>query len=172
MKDWKKIIILGGPGSGKSVLAYNLGEELNIKSYYLDAMHYKYADKDERNEQILDILKTDSWVIDGTYTSTLAERMKQADVIIYLDYSTFAHLKGVICRSIKNNGKEKKEIPGLKEKLEFDVLKITYNWNRNRRKIIYEMLEKNNNKEIFIFKNRNKLNKWYKENFNRKIRRF
>ena len=46
---------------------------------------------------------------------------------------------------------------------------MTINWKRTKGNTIYEILERNKNKKILIFKNRRKLNKWYEKEFNRKI---
>lgn len=168
-----KIAVIGGSGTGKSTLAKNLGKILNLPVYHIDAMHHLEnwvsRDKDERDRMILEKANKPKWVIDGTYKATLEERVKKADMIIFLDYSTIARLKGILGRYFKDKGKERPEIPGCKEQMNFDFIKMTVNWKRTKGNTIYEILEKNKNKKILIFKNRRKLNKWYEKEFNRKI---
>lgn len=176
MINKKKIIILGGPGSGKSVLAANLGAKLNMQVHHVDAIHVKYKDlpngEKKRNKKILEILKEDNWIIDGNYIDTLIERIDASDFIIYLDYPSHILIKNVLLRSLKNKGIEKFEIPGVKEKLKWYLLKKTILWNMNKRKFLYKILENYKNKKILIFKNRKKLNEWYKKNFNDELRRY
>lgn len=116
-----RICIIGGSGTGKTTLAKNLGKQLNLPVYYIDGIHHlknwKIRDKDERDKIILEIINKDKWIIDGTYKSTLKHRLEKADYVIYLDYSTFAQIRGILGRFIKKHGKEKEEIPGCKEKI-------------------------------------------------------
>ena len=50
-----------------------------------------------------------------------------------------------------------------------DFIKMTINWKRTKGDTIYEILNRHKDKKILIFKNRRKLNKWYKKEFNGKI---
>lgn len=169
----KKISIIGGPGTGKSTLARNLGKELNLPTYHIDGIHHTenwgIRDKEERDKIILGIVNENKWVIDGTYRSTLEARIEKADLVIFLNYTTIAKLKGILTRYLKNIGKEREEIPGCKEKMDWEFITSTIKWNKTRGVVIKETLDKNKNKPILVFKNRRKLNKWYKEEFNKKI---
>lgn len=173
LKDVNKISIIGGPGTGKSTLANNIGKELNLPIYHLDAIHHlenwEVRDSKERDKIILEKIEEERWIIDGTYKSTLEARVKKSDMIIFLNYSTIARLKGVFSRYLKNRGKEKPEIPGCKERMNWQFLKLVINWEKGRKKLIEEVLEKNKDKNIIIFKNRRKLNKWYNEKFGKRI---
>ncbi len=172
-KNIYKISIIGGPGTGKSTLAENLGKNLNLPIYHLDGIHHlanwEKRDKTERDEIISEIIEKPNWVIDGTYKSTIEKRMKKTDMIIFLDYSTIAKLKGIFSRYFKNRGKEKPEIPGCKEMMEAEFVKYTFKWNMKTRKIVMKVLEENKDKKIMVFKNRKKLNEWYEESFGRKM---
>lgn len=175
MKNVNKISIIGGPGTGKSTLADNLGRELNIPIYHLDTIdhleNWKKRDKKERDKMILDITKKDKWVIDGTYKDTLEERLNNSDLIIFLDYSTVSKLKGIFFRFFKYRGKERPEIPGCMEKMDWKFISFTINWNRKKRKLIKNILNKNKYNNLIILKNRNKENKWFYNEFNKKIQK-
>lgn len=169
----KRICIIGGSGTGKTTLAKNLGKQLNLPVYYIDGIHHlknwEIRDKDERDKIILEIINKDKWIIDGTYKSTLKQRLKKADCVIYLDYSTFAQIRGILGRFIKKHGKEKEEIPGCKEKMSWDFFWWVVNWRKNKRPTIIKNIQEVNNEKIHIFKTRRELNKWYKNNFNSKM---
>lgn len=173
MKNISKIAIIGGPGTGKSTLANNLGKELNLPIYHLDGIHHLAnwvpRDKEERDKIILEKTQEPKWVIDGTYKATLEERVKKADLIIFLNYSTIARLKGILSRHFKERGKERPEIPGCKEKMDLEFIKMTATWNNTKGCTIKEVLEKYQDKNILIFKTRRKLNRWYEKEFNKKI---
>ena len=173
IKEVSKISIIGGPGTGKSTLSTNLSRVLNIPNYHIDSFNYEddwvKRDEKERDMMILDILNNEKWIIDGTYRSTLEERLKKSDFVIFLDYNTFAKLKGIISRFIKGRGKEKFDIPGCKEKMDWEFLKFTLNWNNTKGKIIKDVLARNTDKNVLAFKTRKELNRWYEIEFNKKI---
>ena len=173
LKDMNRISVIGGPGTGKSTLANNIGKELNLPIYHLDAIHHlenwKVRDSVERDKIILEKIEEERWVIDGTYKSTLEARVKKSDMVIFLNYSTIARVRSVLSRYFKNKGKERPEIPGCKEQMNWKFLKLVIKWEQGRINIINETLEKNKDKNIIIFKNRRKLNKWYKKEFGKII---
>ena len=173
MKNINKISIIGGSGTGKTTLANNLGKELNIPVYHIDGIHHLenwgIRNKEERDKIILEKVNESNWIIDGTYHSTLKERLENSDFIIYLDYSSIAQVKGVLGRYIRNRGKEKAEIPGCKEKMSWEFFLLVWNWRKNKRSAIIENINKIDKDKILIFKNRRQLNKWYKNEFNKKI---
>ncbi len=134
MNNIKKICIIGGSGSGKTTLSNNLSKELNIPAYHIDGMHHldnwRVRDKEERDKMIHEKVEQEAWIIDGTYASTMDERLIKSDLAIFLDYSTMARLKGAIGRFIKNHGKEKPEIPGCKEKIDLDFIKLIFKFKK------------------------------------------
>lgn len=115
LEDINKIAIIGGPGTGKSTLANNLGRKLNLPIYHLDSINYfenwVERDKKERDNIILEKVSEPKWIMDGTYRSTLEERVQESDLTIFLRYSTLAKMKGILSRYFKNKGIEKKDIP-------------------------------------------------------------
>lgn len=169
----ERICIIGGSGTGKTTLAKNLGEQLNLPVYHIDGIHHlenwEIRNKEERDRIILEKVDKDKWIIDGTYNSTLKQRLEKADYVIYLDYSTLAQVKGVLGRFIKNHGKEKQEIPGCKEKLDWQFFWWVVKWRKNKRQKIIEAIQEVDNNKVHIFKTRRQLNKWYKRQFNKKI---
>lgn len=173
MEKVKRISIVGGPGTGKSTLAYNLGKRLDLPVYHLDAIdhfeNWRKRDSKERDKIILEKIEEPKWVIDGTYTSTLEKRLKNSDLVIFLNYKPIARIKGVLSRYIKGRNKEKAEIPGCKEKMELKFIKFTLNWEKNKGRTIKEELGKNKDKNILIFKKRKDLNKWYEDEFESRI---
>lgn len=161
---YNKIAIIGGPGSGKTTLSNILSEKYIIPATHLDGIHHlknwQVRDKTERDKIILAIIAKEKWIIDGTYRHTLKKRLEAADLIIWLDYSSFAQIKGVIKRYLKNAGKEKPEIPGCKERLKFEFIKYVIRYNKDKRHFITDALKNINKDKVIIFKNQKNLNKW------------
>ena len=173
LENANKISIIGGSGTGKTTLSESLSKDLNMPVYHIDGIHHlknwEIRKKEETDKIIHDIIKKDKWIIDGTYTKTLEDRVKVSDLIIYLDYSTIAQVKGAMGRFIKNHGKEKPEIPGCKEQMSFKFFMLVVKWRKNKRQFIIDTLENIDKNKVIIFKNRRKLNKWYKKEIGKKI---
>ncbi len=161
---YKKIAIIGAPGTGKTTLANKLSEIFNIEATHIDGLHHKPGwierDKSERDKMILDVVQKDEWIIDGTYRATLRTRLEAADLIIWLDFSTISQLKGIVERYLKNKGVEKPEIPGCKEKLDKEFFFYVLKYNRKKRNSIVENLKGIDENKVLIFKNRKAVNNW------------
>lgn len=168
MEKYNKILIIGGPGSGKTTLATMLGEKYNLPVINLDGINYfenwKERDKEERDNIILQKTKEDKWIIEGNYKSTLKIRAERADLIIFLDYPTVRLLYGIIKRNIKNFNKEKKEIKGCKERVSKKFLKYAIKYNKNKKSIL-EILNSINDidKKLIIIKSKKDLDNWIKK---------
>lgn len=133
---YNKISIVGGSGTGKTTLSNKLSKLYNIPVIHIDGINYlpnwEQVDKNKRDGIILSYVEQDKWIIDGTYNNTLKQRFERADLIIWLDYSTFAQLKGVIKRFLQNPYKEKPEAPGCKERLNFKFLKFVLTYRKKK----------------------------------------
>lgn len=164
---YNKISIVGGSGSGKSTLCNILSKELNLPAIHLDAINFNAnwveIDKEERDKIISTKASEDKWIIDGNYNKTLKERFDIADLIIWLDYSTFMHLKGVFKRYFQTRDNERPEIPGCKERMDFTFLKYVVTYNKKKRPIIADYLRDIPKDKVLIFKKQKDLNKWLKE---------
>ena len=173
MKKANKISIIGGSGTGKTTLADNLGKKLDIPVYHIDGINYlenwEKRDEKERDKIILEKVNESKWIIEGTYRSTLRQRLERSDLIIYLDYSSVAQVRGILERYVKGHGKEKREIKGCKERMSLEFLLWTWNWRKNKRNSIIDNIKNIDKDKILIFKNRRQLNKWYKKEFVDKI---
>lgn len=163
---YNRISIVGGSGSGKSTLADILSKKFNLPVIHLDSINFNSnwieIDKTERDTIISKKASESKWIIDGNYNKTLKERFDRADLIIWLDYSTFAQLKGTFKRFIKTFNKERPEIPGCKERINFEFLKYVITYNKKKRHIIEDYLKNVSNDKILVFKKQKDLNEWLK----------
>lgn len=87
-----KIHILGGAGTGKSFIANKLSKLLNIPHYDLDDIfwdnsvkHYGIkAPQISRDQKLEEIIKQNSWIIEGVYISWLEPSFSVADKVFVL----------------------------------------------------------------------------------------
>ncbi len=164
---YNRISIVGGSGSGKSALCNILSKELNLPVIHLDAINFNSnwveIDKNERDKIISTKAEEDKWIIDGNYNKTLKERFNKADLIIWLDYSTFMQLKGIFKRYFKTRDNERPEIPGCRERLDFTFIKYVATYNKKKRHVIVDNLKDISKDKVLIFKKQKDLNRWLKE---------
>lgn len=101
-----KVLLIGSPGAGKSTLALQLAEELQLPILHLDklwhATDYSAAARERFRQEIEAFMAShDSWLIDGNYANRLPQRLAQADHVIWLDYSRWLCFYRVLLRSFQ-----------------------------------------------------------------------
>lgn len=164
---YNRISIVGGSGTGKSTLAKILSQKFNLPVVHLDSINYlpnwEPINKTKRDNTIISKSLEEKWIIDGTYNNTLKKRFERADLIIWLDYSTFAQLKGIFKRFIQNPNKERPEIPGCNERLNFNFFKYVLFYRKNKRHYIVDNLVGIPKEKILIFTKQKDLNNWVKD---------
>jgi len=165
-----RISIIGGSGSGKSTLATILSKEFLLPVIHLDAINYNAnwvpVDKNVRDKIIMEKSNSEKWIIDGNYNKTLKERLQKSDLIIWLDYSTFAHLKGIFKRIIQNFNKDRFEIPGCKERIDLSFIQYVFTYNKKKRPKVVDLLKDIPKDKLLIFKNQKDLNAWLRNFIN------
>lgn len=164
MSKYKRVAIIGAPGSGKTTLAVKLKDIYNLPVVFLDSFYrlpnWVMRDPKERDAMILEETKKDEWIIDGTFIDTLEERVKVADLVIFLDFKTSVQIKGIFERYFSNFGKDKMDMPGCKEKLNPSFIAYVATYNKKRRKFLVEILEKYEQSKTLQFKTRAQLQEW------------
>ena len=162
-----RIIIIGCGGSGKSTLARNLSKKTNLPVVHLDKIFWKEGwvniSREEFNTLLKEELKKEKWIIDGNYDRTIKERIEMCDTVIYLDYPRMCCLFGVIKRVVSSYGKVRPDMAdGCPERFDLEFLKWIWNFNKEHRDKFYNILQKEKNKQIYIFKNRKECNEFVK----------
>ena len=155
----ERIIIIGCGGAGKSTLARQLGEKLNLPVVHLDQLFWKpgwvESTKDEIDVKIMAELAKPKWIIDGNYNRTLTERIRHCDTVIYLDFSRLACLMGVAKRILTTYGQVRPDMgAGCPERFDAQFLKWIWNFNRKHRENYYRMLNETEGIEKIVLKNR------------------
>ena len=155
----ERIIIIGCGGAGKSTLARQLGEKLNLPVVHLDKLFWKpgwvESTKDEIDAKIMEEMSKPKWIIDGNYNRTIPERIKRCDTIIYLDFSRFTCLMGVAKRVLSTYGTVRPDMgAGCPERFDPEFLKWIWNFNRKHRENYYRLLNEAEGTETIVLKNR------------------
>ena len=149
-----KVIVIGSPGSGKSVFSKELHKRIKLPLYHLDNLFWN-EDKTSVlrhvfDERLNEILNKDSWIIDGNYARTMNIRMSFCDTMIFLDYETELCLKSVKERM----GKKRSDIPWVETEEDAEFIEYIKNFNVEQKPEILKLLNIYSNKQIFVFKTR------------------
>ena len=88
-RKYKRIIVLGSTGSGKTVLSNSISKRTGIPVVHLDKEYWLpnwgRPTQDEWIEKLSTLVNNEEWIMDGNYIESLDERLKQADLVIVLD---------------------------------------------------------------------------------------
>ena len=155
----EKILIIGCPGSGKTTLARALGEKLGLTVVHLDRLWWtggwQNVSMEEFDARLENALKLDKWIIDGNYSRTMETRLQHCDTVIYLDFSRFACLMGMVQRVLGNYGKTRPDMPsGCPERFDREFVKFIWNFNKNNRVMNYTWIAKSKHAKAVVLKNR------------------
>ncbi|MBQ7921815.1 MAG: adenylate kinase [Clostridia bacterium] len=158
----KKIIVIGCPGSGKSTFSRSLHQITDIPLYHLDMLYWNpdktTAEKSVFRKNLSDIIRKDTWIIDGNYGSTMELRLQACDTVFFLDYPTDVCIAGAQARK----GRKRPDMPWIEEENEDDAEFIAFirNYNTENRPKVLELLAKYNDRKIFVFHNRSEADEY------------
>lgn len=114
----KRVLIIGCPGAGKSTFARKLAAKTGLPLIYLDMIWHRSdrttVSREEFDESLERILKSDNWIIDGNYIRTLPQRLAACDTVFYFDLPTDKCLDGAIERL----GKPRVDMPWYDDTLD------------------------------------------------------
>lgn len=153
-----KFLIIGSAGAGKSTLGRRLHEATGVELIYLDKLYWKpnwvETSKDEWKRTIENLLKKDSWIMDGNYSGTLEMRAAACDTLIFLDLPRTLCVRRVLKRSLFYQKSNRPDMAaGCDEKLDIEFLKfLKWIWDyptRTKPKVEDLMKRFENEKTIF-----------------------
>lgn len=132
---FKKVMIFGRPGSGKSTFASSLASILSLPLHHLDKHFYteKWAKRnyDEFVNIQKNIVNSNTWIVDGNCTSSLEMRWSKADLVLYFNFPRVICYFRVLKRFFKPNKILDDRAPECYETIRFSLLK--YMWGFEKR---------------------------------------
>ena len=155
----ERILIIGCGGAGKSTLARQLGERLNLPVVHLDKLFWKPGWVEESQEEfdrkLAQELGKPKWIMDGNFNRTMPQRLQKSDTVIYLDFSRWTCLMGVAKRVITTYGKVRPDMgEGCPERVDLEFLKWVWNYNKDKRQRNYQLLQQASHADKIVLKNR------------------
>lgn len=154
----KRILVIGGNGSGKSTFSKILAAKTGLPLIHLDKIFWKgnrkNISREEFDKKLEEELLKEEWIIDGNFERTLERRLQFCDTVFYFDFSTVQCLFGVTERVLKNYGRTREDMgENCPEKFDFEFYKAILRFNKKNRPKTKALLEKYK-PEVIIFKNR------------------
>ena len=155
----ERILVIGCGGAGKSTLARQLGDKLNLPVVHLDKLYWKpgwvQESREEFDRKLSLELDKGRWILDGNFNRTMPQRMAKCDTVIYLDFPRMTCLLGVMKRILTTYGKVRPDMgDGCPERFDLEFLQWVWNYNKNNREKIYQLLDEAAHAQKIVLKNR------------------
>lgn len=168
MFQYKKILIVGSPGSGKSTFSKKLGTVTNLPVIHLDKEYWlpnwTVPEKQDWLKKLEKIIDEDAWILDGTYLDTLDMRLRKADLVIFLDYKRLLCVNSTIKRELKKKNKRRDDMGiGCIEKLDFKFINWVWKFPKVSRPKLLKILSEYPKIKVITFKTRKESKKYLEE---------
>lgn len=151
---FRKIIVIGSPGAGKSTFSRKLRDITSLPLYHLDMINHKpdrtTVTREEFDRQLSEILRTDKWIIDGNYQRTIEMRLEKCDTVFLLDFPLEICLAGAAARV----GQKREDMPWVEEEFDEEFRQWIVDFPKEKLPEIYRMLDNYSDKNVIIFKSR------------------
>jgi adenylate kinase family enzyme len=152
----KKILVIGSGGAGKSTLAHQLGQMLNIEVLHLDKFYWQPGwvemPKSEWLKTVEELLSRNAWIMDGNYSGTLDIRIEACDTIIFLDMARTLCLWRVLKRVLMYRNQSRPDMAeGCRERFSLDFILWIWNYSSRTRPKIVRMLESNHEEKKIVW---------------------
>jgi adenylate kinase family enzyme len=141
---YRRLVILGGPGSGKTTVAREAARRLKLVHYELDGLWWgpgwSPAGCGLFRSRVRHVLVQGSWVLDGNYFDEIAaEVWPQADLIVWLDLTRGRSVTRAVIRTASRVLGRKELWNGNRESLQnltpYAILRLARRWPRYNARI-------------------------------------
>lgn len=162
VNSYKKIAIIGPPGSGKSTFAAKLGKKTQIPVHHLDRHMFEESGKKKDKQEFIEMqkamLSAESWVVEGCSFSTWEMRFIQADLILYFDFNR------VLCiwRLCKRFFNYRKEFGGLRA-ITWEILQYVWTFHKEKKTRLQQLRRRYPGKELRIFINQKEVDRFLEQ---------
>ncbi len=172
----RKILIIGSGGAGKSTLARHLHEATGIELIHLDKVFWQpnwvETPKDDWKKTIENLLKLDSWIMDGNFGGTMEMRIVAADTVVFLDLPRLLCVWRAYKRFLqfrKNTRPDMAE--GCDEKCDLKFLKWIWDYPKRTKPRVEALLKRfQNEKNIIRLKSKSEVENFLEMNRQSKVK--
>lgn len=164
----KRVLVIGPGGSGKSTFARRLGQIRGIQVLHLDSFYWRAGWTKPANEDWIktvdELIGGESWIVDGNYGGTLAQRVERCDTIIFLDMPRMLCLWRVTKRRLTYRNRSRPDMAeGCTEKLDPEFISWIWNYpSRSRPKVVKLLNENQARKKIVWLRSNADVERFFK----------
>lgn len=137
-RQFRRIAVIGCSGAGKSTLAQAIAAATGLPVVHLDQEYWLPCwvepDRDAWQARLAEIAARPVWVIDGQYGASLTERLRRADLAIFLDLPTRVCLWRIVKRWFHLRGRVRPDMgDGCPEKIDAEFIHWVATFRRLQR---------------------------------------
>jgi adenylate kinase family enzyme len=142
----ERVLIIGSPGAGKSVLTRRLAAATGLPVVHLDRHFFGPGWIEPAPEiwraRVAELTGAPRWIMDGNYTHTLPMRLALADTAIFLDFPMWLCLWRVVWRALRSFGRHRGDdmAPGCRERIDVQFLLYVWRFPRDQRGRVQQAL--------------------------------
>jgi len=158
---FQRIMVIGSAGAGKSTLARKLRDITGLPLHYLDLLNHRAdrttVSREEFDDELEVILRTEAWIIDGNYQRTIERRLQACDTVILLDYPLQLCLAGAAERV----GRPREEMPWVEQTLDESFRQAILEFPNSKLPQIYALLRQyGEGRQVVILHSREEADAW------------
>ena len=156
----KRVLILGCPGSGKSMFARKLQKKTGLPLIHLDNVWWKpdrtHITRAQFDARLAEILETDTWILDGDYSRTYEPRIKACDTAIFLDFDESVCMRGIEERV----GSVRPDMPWTEPTLDPELVALVRRYRTENRPALLTLFDRYPDRRYLIFRTRESAAAW------------
>lgn len=142
----QRIMVIGGPGAGKSTLAQALGQATGLPVVHLDQHFLRPGWRPtpmlEMNALAIEAAQRPAWILDGNYADSWAFRAARADLVIFVDLPTRLRMRRLTWRTLRHYGRSRPELgPGLPERFDAEFRAYARAYGQEGRRKALELID-------------------------------
>lgn len=153
---YKRIMIIGRGGSGKTVFADKLGKALGRSVTHLDKLFWmpgwvQAYTSQEWGRVIQELADQDEWILDGNYSRSIDIRFARADTVVFFNFSPFRSLSYAYKRKFFPPTVQVDKAENMPEKVSWAFIKMTFAYPTKR---ILTLCKNATGKRVYIVRSR------------------
>jgi len=146
LREWRRILVIGSGGAGKSTFARELAALTGLPSIHLDRHFWKpgwvQTPADEWAECVRQLSRGESWIMDGNYGGSLRTRLERCNAVVFFDLPRLLCLRGVLQRRLASCFKGRPDLAdGCPDRIDAAFLRWIWRYPEESRPRIVAALE-------------------------------